>query len=357
MLIISENVKPSILEFKKLMEQTDLALNLDAEKRDSYYAKRNGRDIEIDVYEALCESAKGTNFDKTIHLVSGQKFPDIVAAKFYGVEVKSTKEDHWTSTGSSILESSRIEGIERIFLTFGKLGRPVRFLSRPYEECLSGIAVTHYPRYKIDMMLKEGETIFDKMGISYDQLRKMDNPVAPVSKYYKEALKNGESLWWMGADTDAAVPPTVRLWTSLSPVEKKDLTVKGYCLFPEVLTASNSQKYNSYSLWLVTRNGVVNNNVRDSFSAGGKIDFYLNSKDTIKLPAAFGRIKKYKADIMLTLYKIPEYELLEYWKVPFIRKNRLAQWCELITILASGTVNLNTSWAYLKSVFGSSIQD
>lgn len=31
------------------------------------------------------------------------------------------------------------------------------------------------------------------MGVTYDTLRNMDNPIAPVSKYYRSQLKAGES--------------------------------------------------------------------------------------------------------------------------------------------------------------------
>ena len=75
-------------------------------------------------------------------MVSGASFPDIVAKKYYGVEVKSTIKNQWKSIGSSILESTRDQNVERIYLTFGKLGKPVAFRSRPYEQFLSGISVT-----------------------------------------------------------------------------------------------------------------------------------------------------------------------------------------------------------------------
>ena len=182
-MIISINPEPEVDEFKLLMERVDHFLNVDARNRPSYYAKRAGSLLEDDVVDALSECAKNTVFQNTIEKVSGQKFPDIVAAKYYGVEVKSTKDNHWTSTGSSILETTRVSDVKRIYMTFGKLGgNPIEFLSRPYEECLSGIAVTHMPRYLIDMRLKAGETIFEKMGISYEALRKMDNPISPVAK-------------------------------------------------------------------------------------------------------------------------------------------------------------------------------
>ena len=118
-MIISENNKPKLEEFSELMRKTDLLLNSDAASKEEYYSKRNGTELEVDVFEALNETAKGTKFENTILLVSGASFPDIVANKFYGVEVKSTNKNHWHSVGSSILESTRNQDVERIFLTFG----------------------------------------------------------------------------------------------------------------------------------------------------------------------------------------------------------------------------------------------
>ena len=121
-MIVSVNPHPPLPEFQRLMARTDDLLNADALTRPNYYATRGGNPLEDDVEAALIESAKGTAFENTIEKISGQRFPDIIAAKYYGVEVKSTKDDHWTSTGSSILETTRVNGIERIYMTFGKLG-------------------------------------------------------------------------------------------------------------------------------------------------------------------------------------------------------------------------------------------
>ncbi len=346
-MIFSENKTPCLTEFKLLMKNTDLLLNKEAEGRESYYAKRNGTELEEDVYDALKRASQNTPFEGTIQLVSGSAFPDIVADNYYGVEVKSTNKNHWRSIGSSILESTRIHSVERIFLTFGKLGAPVAFLSRPYEDCLYGISVTHYPRYQIDMELSPGETIFDKMGVPYDTLRNMSNPVEPVSKYYKSQLKPGESLWWADNSNleEEAAPPTVKLWTAISPEIKEILTVQGYTLFPEVLQTSNPKKYNRYALWLVTKKGVVNTNIRDSFSAGGKISMRTCKDVEVLMPAAFGRIRKYHQLIEDTLNDIDKETLKEYWKVQAISDNRLKQWCELVASSACTDPNISYSLA------------
>lgn len=330
-MIISSNKDSSVELFDAIMKKTDTLLNDDAKKRESYYEKRNGKLLEEDVYKALCRASSGTEFDGTIKLVSGATFPDIIANKYYGVEVKSTIKNHWTSIGSSILESTRSKDVERIYLTFGKLGKPIGFMSRPYEQCLSGIAVTHYPRYKIDMTLKQGETIFDKIGIPYDVIRKMDNPVAPVSKYYTEHAKPGEGLWWAQGEVESTTDTaTIRLWTSLDKNEKERLIAHGYALFPEILSTGNNKKYNRYALWLASNQGVVNTNIRDSFSAGGRRPMSLTNHLVVLMPAAFARIKEYKELIRTVINDADPLALKQYWSTDYLDDNRIDQWCRLV---------------------------
>lgn len=286
-MIISNDPSPSMNEFQNLMRQTDIILNNDANQRQSYYKSHNGTLLEDDVLDALNKSAVGTSFEHTIEKISGTKFPDIVAAKLYGVEVKSTKENHWTTTGGSILETTRVDGVERIYMTFGKLGgNPIEFISKPYESCLSGIAVTHMPRYLIDMKLSQKDTIFDKMGVSYDELRIMDDPIAPVIKFYKNRLKPGERLWWMGDEINEVVPATIKLWKNLSKDEKRFYTVYGLVNFPEVFCGD----YNNYALWL-TSQGVVDPHIRDQFSAGGKEKMLLSNGLYCTCPAVYRKLK------------------------------------------------------------------
>lgn len=288
-MIISVNPKPSLNEFSGLMKKTDSVLNADAAIRPEYYAHRGGHPLEDDVKDALDECAKGTPFEGTIEKVSGQRFPDIVAAKMYGVEVKSTKADHWTSTGSSILETTRVTDVERIYMTFGKLGgRPIEFRSRPYEECLYGIAVTHMPRYLIDMRLREGETIFDKMKVPYDELRKLDNPTIPVANYYRSQLKPGERLWWTGDPEEETVSAKLQLWKNLSPPKKRFYMIYACVNFPEVFGGT----YDNYALWLASQ-GIVDPHIRDQFSAGGKENMKLSSGEIVRYPGVYRRVKEY----------------------------------------------------------------
>ncbi len=137
----------------------------------------SGNEFEEIVYENARSCARATKLDGEIIHTADREFPDIIAADYYGIEVKATKKDDWTSIGNSVLESSRISSVEKIYLFFGKLGGNPDIKYRDYEACLKGISVTHYPRYQIDMNLPNGDSIFDKMNIPYDDLRHMNNPI------------------------------------------------------------------------------------------------------------------------------------------------------------------------------------
>ena len=328
-MIVAENPKPSLFEFRELMKNIDKVLNHSASINSSYFKTRNGTALEKDVCDAALECAKHTKFEGSIQLVSGATFPDIIAAKYYGIEVKSSKSNNWKTIGNSILESTRIAEVERIFITFGKLSNPIGFISRPYEECLSGIAVTHSPRYQIDMQLTNGNTIFDKMGTTYDQLKAEHNPAAIVAEYYKSQLKQGESLWWTGEKLDTAVPVTVRLWKSLSAQEKDVLEAAIYVYFPETIISKSPHKYDRATLWLATQRGVINANVRDSFSAGGRVIMKTINGRHIDMPQVFAKIAEHIDLIVDILQSESNENLFENWGET-ISKNRIKQWIELV---------------------------
>ncbi len=345
-MLISVNSHPGLPEFQALMAKTDQLLNQDASNRPNYYATRGGNPLEDDVKHALEESAKGTPFQGTIVKVSGQRFPDIIAADLYGVEVKSTKNNHWTSTGSSILESTRIGNIKKIYMTFGKLGgTPIEFLSRPYQDCLYGIAVTHMPRYLINMELKPGQTIFDKMGVSYDNLRNMPNPITPVADYYRKQLKPGESLWWVEDHADEPVPVKIRLWKNLDIEEKALYTVYGCVNFPEVFGGD----YDRYALWL-TSEGVVDPHIRDQFSAGGRESIHLLNGKTVSFPAVYRRVINNKDLIIERISYVDPKVLFGKREIGNLElKKRLQSWA--IAVSRNSTSGFNLSMEVLQAIF------
>jgi hypothetical protein len=278
----------------------------------------------------MTDLAIGTAFENSIELIGGQKFPDIVAKKYYGIEVKTTTQNHWKTTGNSVLESTRVEDVERIFMLFAKLASPIEFRCRPYEECLSEVVVTHSPRYLIDMNLEQGKTIFDKIKMPYDALRKKENPIRPIVDYYKSKLKPGEDLWWMDTENSKASNFVIKIWNNLSTKEKQELKNKAMVCFPE-LFSNNNDKFGRLAIWLVTREGVVCPNVRDLFTAGGKGEILIGKKSYKNIPRIFLNLFDNIDFVIETLLQTSSIELSEYWGTKTNEKKKISDWIELVS--------------------------
>lgn len=267
--VYNKNQQAALREFELLMEKTTAYMNKVAQSS-NHYVGCDSKRLEQETFIAMKENCKNTAFHpEDIQLISGQRFPDIVAANYFGVEVKSSKEDKWTSTGSSIVESTRIKDVSHIYLLFGKLGgNPIAFRCKPYQDCLYDIAVTHSPRYLIDMEIPQQKTIFAKMGIEYDRFRLSDDPIATVRSYYLEKIKKENKAampWWIGSDT--VTSPTLRLWDEKalgSNIYKAQMLM----LFPTEICRSN---YARAALWLCVRHSVINTHFRDLYTAGGQV--------------------------------------------------------------------------------------
>lgn len=266
-----EDIVSADKAFVELMLKTESMLNARAKISVDKYKGMSSNELELLSKDTIQEACNDTPFcPDNVILVSGQKFPDIIAEKYYGVEVKSTSKNTWTSTGSSIVETTRDKYVQYIYMLFAKLGgSTAEFKCRPYQDVLYEVAVTHSPRYLIDMSLQAGMTIFDKMGISYDELRTSSESIEIVKKYYKaRAEKSGNQMpWWISHDDSASLNMNIRLWSALSSKEKYDITAQVLVIFPEVVSGD----YGRAALWLASAKGIVCKNIRDPFSAGGKI--------------------------------------------------------------------------------------
>lgn len=302
--------------FVELMEKTEKIMNEDAKMRPSYYTKVSASGLETCSVEKIREACVDSPFDANeVKLISGQRFPDIIANKFYGVEVKSTKANHWTSIGSSIVESTREVNVEDIYMLFAKMGGEIpEFKCRPYEDVLYDIAVSHSPRYLINMEIDKNQTIFAKMGISYESLRTSDDAIDKVRRYYREKAKKEKKVempWWITSENiETSKSFNIALWNTLPIGTKDDLQAKCMILFPEALDPVPSRtKYHQTTLWLCSYNQVVVPNIRDFYSAGGKITHVNGKRIATPVPQVFARMVKY-ADKIKTLLSNPTKELL-----------------------------------------------
>jgi hypothetical protein len=164
------------------------------------------------------------------------------------------------------------------------------------------------------MELAKNETIFDKMGTTYDELRTSPEAINKVRHYYRNKAKEENKIempWWITADNvEASQPFNIRLWNTLPECLKEDLQTKCMILFPEALNPERSPtKYNQTTLWLCSYNQVIVPNIRDFYSAGGKIT-HVNGKPIRPYsPQVFARIVKY-ADKIKRVLNNPTKELL-----------------------------------------------
>lgn len=329
-MIISANSDASKIEFETLLTSTISELNNHAQKSSKKIATLQGRNLEPFVKDVMTDLAAGTPFENSIELIGGQKFPDIVAKKYFGIEVKTTTKNHWRSTGNSVLEGTRVDDVERIYLLFAKLASPIEFRCRPYEEVLSEIVVTHSPRYLIDMNLEVGKTIFDKIKMPYDTLRKKENPIRPIVDYYKNKLEPGEELWWMDVDNaNKSSNIVIRIWGNLSLIEKQEIKNRAMVYFPE-LFGNSSGKFGRIAIWLITQEAVVCPNLRDLFTAGGKDEFAIETKVYKKVPRVFLNLFKNIPNIIEIILQTPAHELSEYWESKTTEKTKLLDWIDLV---------------------------
>ena len=188
--------------------------------------------------------------------------------------------------------------------------------------------VTHSPRYLVDMNLPKGGTIFDKLGIPYDELRCQPNPIRTILDYYRSRLKEGEELWWLDNDHSKVSNLVIRMWSSLSPQEKQKYQIKGFIFFPELLS-NRSDKFNRMAVWLATQEGVVCPNLRDIFSAGGKECITKNGESYPGVSKVIGKLYRELSAIKEFIQQVDDAELQEYWKCQFNIGEKWETWCQL----------------------------
>lgn len=330
----------ALAAFKHFMELSQICFNDHSKNEPERYAKRNAQEIEQDTRDILNEVKPGTAFaNSKIELKSGHFFPDIIAGKHYGIEVKTTKENKWTSLGNSIFEGVSSSDITNIYMMFGNLGStPPEFRFRPYQDCLTNIAVTHSPRYIIDMDIADNEekNIFQQMNTSYHDYRGLSDleKVALMRAHYLKRSKdhNFEMPWWMG---DIESGGKLSFFSEAQESEKKEMIARALILFPSLYhNRSDRNKYKPFALWLCTRYGRLLYNVRDEFSASGMVTS-ING-EPLKRP--YPQIAKTVLDYRPIIKKLldnPDVELVidirEMWDFNYDKDDLYSSWIEMVS--------------------------
>ena len=207
---------------------------------------------------------------------------------------------------------------------FGKLFEPIEYKYRKYEECLSNVAITHSPRYLIDMEIETEETIFSKVGVDYDTLRTLPNPFSPIKDYFRSKLKDrNEDIWWIDQYEEKTTNLAVRLWSNLHPVEKENFRLLSFAYFPE-LFGNNNKKYKRLATWLASHHGIINPSLRDTFTSGGQGIIFNHS-----FPKIFIHLKEHKNKIFKIVENLDNKDINFYWGIENITKSKVDIWLDL----------------------------
>ena len=102
-MLISVNKDVENVDFEKLITLATNTLQETSTKQNDRYLTLLGNKLEDEVYDVMCSCAQNTPFEGTIELVSGQKFPDIIANNYYGGnnELKEKTLYNGRSSGSN----------------------------------------------------------------------------------------------------------------------------------------------------------------------------------------------------------------------------------------------------------------
>lgn len=317
--------------FEEFMKESQRCFNEESHKDRKRYSNRSASQLEEDTLQILEMVKPKTAFvNSKIDLKRGHFFPDIVIDKSYGVEVKSTQENKWTSLGNSIFEGVSDEKIKDIYIMFGNLGEaPPAFKFKPYQDCLYSIAVTHSPRYLINMEISGNDSIFKKMHTEYGVFKELDDEdkIDKVRKYYIDKAKSEGKYkmpWWMTGYTDV----DLSFYVDTNERLKEELKVKSFALFFSLYDNNPQTRYKEVSLWYCTHYSILCPNIRDIYTAGGQqlmiIDNnrYLCPHIVYELINSAKKIKKYLDD--------PDYELIkdiaDYWNFKYDKNKLFDSW-------------------------------
>jgi len=317
------------------------------------------KQFEDSVESCLKKACEKTEFEGQVVAEFGQKFPDISFQEgVYGVEVKLSKNQHLQTIGNSVLEGTRREGIDEIYIMFGSFAkeREPRILWRKYEECCVDIAVTHYPRYKINMEARRGESIFDKIGVPYAKLRKLKQKEI-LDVFRKHYRKQNASLWWLGRvdEEEDYVPAAFNFLNEMPDAERRKILQEGFVYFPELVGDDNHKKYRGFVEWLLRKN-IVCHNARDFFSSGGQVTRYVGGVRYARITKAVAKLCDELDGIKGELQNADPENIMHYWDLE--TKPRSANWVQLewirrlLACLGDKPRNEAFVRANLKRVFG-----
>jgi len=268
------------------MADFHIFLDLLCNKLQSYRKFDNWKDLEI--LTVRCSnyilnqnnkfSGWSVDYDEDTH-----RFPDIIINTphgSWGIEVKSSKSKNWETLGGSINESTKVSGLNEIFILFGKnINNRVDVRIKEFYRCVKSVAVTHSPRYLIDMEIEDGNDIFSLLNTTYQSVCSHNQPFDIFKEYFKEkARKSNNKFWFLSDDENERSSETYqelewKFFNKITDQEKIKLISEAIILYPFDLFGCSRSVYDNANLFFLGRN-VISNSMRDIFTAGGKINIH-----------------------------------------------------------------------------------
>ncbi len=123
----------------------------------------------------------------------------------------------------------------------------------------------------------------------------------------------------------------MKLFGKLSPEEKESLVIKAMILCPEIFGTSNS-KFERVPLVFFEFESALSHNVRDIFSAGGRVQFSVEGRHDILIRSIDERLRQLAPDVWKALDEFSDETLEKYWRLrrDSFHENRLEVYLRLI---------------------------
>lgn len=265
------------MNLEEVLNKTAIIVPQIIEESDCRPEDLTSLDVEKVSLIAIRNAIKSVMPDAEANHIGGQRFPDITVTlddETEGVEVKSTRTSSspWTVPGGSIMEGNRIDGVNDVWLLFTKLAEKVETKARPYVDAICDLAVTHSPRYILSMESEREKSLFARLGICYEVVRKSEHPFDFFREYLEQkARETGGTPWWSEREPEAVAPPLIRFWEDLDEDEASRILAEGWALFAgDLLFGSTRDKYKAFALYLVRKHAIISTSLRDKFTAGGQ---------------------------------------------------------------------------------------
>lgn len=307
------------LEFEAILNVAVEQLGNEARDSNEYHAPDK---FEQRVRDVLQEVAAGQNISivPTFH---PHAFPDIRANGF-GVEVKTTSKDNWTSVGNSVFEGMRDVAVKKIYVVFGKMGGMPSVRWGRYEERITHVRISHAPRFVLEM--ERDSSLFEKMKIGYDDFSQLkpEEKMSYIRDYSRGRLKPGERLWWLEDEDSHGVPLEIQLYMRLPKEEKRSLRAQGAILFPQIVGGSRvKDKYNDVSFFFLKYHNVFCPQTRDLYTAGSVAGKARGGNYLLRA------LKNIEKEMLEAANTLEDGLFEEYWGENIAPEKRIQKWLEM----------------------------